>query len=74
MKMKRAGKATQFTSVSIPTQLFKKLEKQIDGTGFPSVSSLVAFVLRMLLTEKKTGKGEYDIESIKKRLRELGYM
>lgn len=73
MKIKRESKIP-FTTVSIPATLFKKVEKHIEGTGFPSVSSYVAFVLRMLLSEKKTEKGEYDIESIKRRLKELGYM
>ncbi len=42
----------KFTSVSIPTQLFKKIEKRIKGTGFTSVSSYVIYVLREILAEE----------------------
>lgn len=73
MKVERA-KRMQFTTVSIPTQLFKKVEKHLDGTGFPSVSSYVAFLLRTLLSEKGNTKADYESELIKRRLRELGYM
>lgn len=73
MKQKRGSK-TEFTSVSIPTQLFKKVEKHVEGTGFPSVSSYVAFILRMVISEKGNSKADYEAEIIKKRLRELGYI
>lgn len=62
-----------FTSISVPTTLFKKVERHIDGTGFPSVSSYVAFVLRMILSDKKAEKANYETDMIKKKLRELGY-
>ncbi len=73
MKIKRASK-TAFTSISIPTQLFKKVEKHVEGTGFPSVSSYVAFLLRTLLSEKGNKRPNYETEIIKSRLKELGYM
>ncbi|MGC8478996.1 MAG: CopG family transcriptional regulator [Candidatus Micrarchaeia archaeon] len=75
MKAKRHPKH-EFTTVSIPTKLFKKVEDHISETGFPSVSSYVAFLLRVLLSETK-GKGnkkaEYEAGLIKKKLEELGY-
>ncbi len=73
MKVNRKSK-TEFTSVSIPTQLFKKVEKHVEGTGFPSVSSYVAFILRTLLSEKGNKKADYEIETVKSRLKELGYL
>jgi metal-responsive CopG/Arc/MetJ family transcriptional regulator len=74
MKLKRENKV-EFTSVSIPGTLFRKTEKHIEGTGFPSVSSYVAFLLRMVLSDKKSsGKSDYESRMIKRRLRELGYM
>lgn len=73
MKQKRGSK-TEFTTVSIPTQLFKKIEKHIESTGFPSVSSYVAFLLRMVISEKGNSKADYEAEIIKKRLQELGYI
>ncbi len=74
--MKKKGeKRIEFTSISIPSTLFKKTERHIEDTGFPSVSSYVAFLLRSVLSEKGTSsKANYEAEAIKKRLRELGYL
>lgn len=73
MKVKRQKKI-EFTSVSIPNTLFKKVERHIEGTGFPSVSSYVAYILRTLLSEKGNAKADYEAEAVKARLKELGYM
>jgi metal-responsive CopG/Arc/MetJ family transcriptional regulator len=73
MKVK-GGSKIEFTSISIPTALFRKVEKHIANTGFPSVSSYVAYILRTLLSEKSNSKADYEAETIKKRLKELGYM
>jgi Arc/MetJ-type ribon-helix-helix transcriptional regulator len=73
MKVNR-DKKTAFTSVSIPTVLFKKVEKHVSSTGFPSVSSYVAFILRTLLSEKGNKKADYETDIIKERLKELGYL
>lgn len=74
MKVKREKKV-EFTSVSIPATLFKKIERHIEGTGFPSVSGYVAYVLRTLLSEKGgSEKADYEAEAVKRRLKELGYM
>jgi metal-responsive CopG/Arc/MetJ family transcriptional regulator len=73
MKVKR-GKKIEFTSISLPTTLFKKIEKHIEGTGFPSVSGYVAFVMRTILSEGGNDKADYESEMVKKRLKELGYL
>lgn len=73
MKVKRANRI-EFTSISVPTVLFKKVEKHVENTGFPSVSSYVAFILRTLLSEKRNKKADYEAEIIKEKLKELGYM
>ncbi|MGD0510948.1 MAG: CopG family transcriptional regulator [Candidatus Micrarchaeaceae archaeon] len=73
MKAARSKKI-EFTSISIPSSLFQKVEKHISKTGFPSVSSYVAFILRTLLSEKGNKKADYEIETVRERLRELGYM
>jgi len=74
-KKRRRGK---FTAVSIPVQLFDKIEEQIKGTGFPSVSSYVAYVLREVLAGGHE-KGEIpftkdDEKRVRERLRALGYL
>lgn len=67
----------KFTTVSIPTPLFKKVEERIKGTGFTSVSSYVAYVLREIIAEEEAEEEpftEEDKERVKERLRALGYI
>ena len=76
MKVKRKTRKA-FTTVSIPSPLFKKVSESIKDKGFPSVSSYVAFLLRMVLSEKRTGKksgAEKEAELIKERLEAMGYI
>jgi Arc/MetJ-type ribon-helix-helix transcriptional regulator len=67
----------KFTTVSIPTPLFKKIEERIKSTGFTSVSSYVAYVLREIIAEEEKEEepfSEDDKERVKERLRALGYI
>jgi Arc/MetJ-type ribon-helix-helix transcriptional regulator len=67
----------KFTTVSIPTPLFKKVEERIKGTGFTSVSSYVTYVLREIIAEEKDEVEPFtkeDEERVKERLRALGYL
>jgi len=70
---------TKFTTVSIPSPLFKKISERIRGTGFPSVSSYVTFVLREIISkEKEAGHvapfTKEDEERVRGRLKSLGYL
>lgn len=70
-------KKKKFTTVSIPTPLFKKVEERIKGTGFTSVSSYVTYVLREIIAEEEGEEepfSEEDKERVKERLRALGYI
>ncbi len=68
----------KFTTVSIPTPLFKKVEERIKDTGFTSVSSYVTYVLREIIAEDAEEENEpfteEDEERVKERLRALGYI
>jgi len=67
----------KFTTVSIPTPLFKKVEERIRGTGFTSVSSYVAYVLREVVSEEESEAEPFskeDEQRVKERLRALGYL
>jgi Arc/MetJ-type ribon-helix-helix transcriptional regulator len=67
----------KFTTVSIPTPLFKKVKERIKGTGFTSVSSYVAYVLREVVSEEEDEAEPFtkeDKERVKDRLRALGYL
>jgi Arc/MetJ-type ribon-helix-helix transcriptional regulator len=67
----------EFTPVSIPTSLYKKIEEKIKGTEYTSVSSYVAKILRENLTEDEENKEVFSAEEeekIKERLKALGYI
>jgi len=71
-----AEEEKKFTTVSIPTPLFKKIEERIKGTGFTSVSSYVTYVLREIIAEEEEAEpfSKEDEERVKQRLRALGYL
>ena len=67
----------EFTSVSIPTSLYKKIEEKIKGTDISSVASYVAKVLRESLAREEDNKEVFtpeEEEKIKDRLKALGYI
>lgn len=67
----------EFTDVSIPTSLYKKIEEKIKGSGITSVSSYVAKVLRESLSKEEATQEaltKEDEEKVKKRLKALGYI
>jgi Arc/MetJ-type ribon-helix-helix transcriptional regulator len=67
----------EFTPVSIPTSLYKKIEEKIKGTEFSSVSSYVTKVLRENLAKNEDNKEVFspeEEEKIKERLKALGYI
>jgi len=72
-------KERKYTTVSIPVQLYEKIKKLIEGTGFTSVSDYVTFVLREVIAsleeeEKEEVFTKEEEEKIKERLRALGYI
>ena len=66
----------KYTTVSLPTPLFEKIQEKIKGTGFTSVSDYVTFVLREILTHgtDQEAFNEEDEKKVKDRLRSLGYL
>jgi Arc/MetJ-type ribon-helix-helix transcriptional regulator len=67
----------EFTDISIPTSLYRKIEEKIKGTEFPSVSSYAAKVLDDNLASEKESKEAFskeDEEKVKERLKALGYI
>jgi len=67
------------TTVSIPTSLFSRIKKLIEGTGFTSVSDYVTYVLREVVAMHEKEKfsepfTQEDVERIKEKLRALGYL
>ncbi len=68
----------EFTTVSIPTSLYKKIEKAIEGSEFRSVSSYIVKTLKDGLSkgdEPTAGVFSKDEEDkVKERLKSLGYI
>ena len=68
----------EMISVNIPKKLVEKIKKRIEGTGFDSVSSYIAYVLDEILSEMDDESddkfSEEDEKKVKERLRALGYL
>ena len=73
MQMKKNNKVT----IKIPRQLYNNLQLIIKDSGFDSVTDFVVYILRDLVAtkgHKDEPLSPEDIERVKKRLRDLGYM
>ncbi|MBN1274274.1 MAG: CopG family transcriptional regulator [Candidatus Aminicenantes bacterium] len=67
----------EFTTVSIPTSLYKKIEEKIKGTEIGSVASYITKVLRESLSADQASQEAFskeDEEKVKERLKALGYI
>lgn len=71
MKKKKQNNenTVEYGTVSLPLPLVEKVKKKIKGTGFPSVSAFVAFILRQLLSTE-----EVDVTELRERLKRLNYL
>jgi len=67
LKSKGTKAGRDYITLSIPKELYDRAHKQIDGTGFRSVTEYVVFLLRESLMLKAG-------EQVKERLRALGYI
>jgi len=66
----------KYTTITIPTPLFEKIEKVIENTGFSSVSDYATYILRETVArieEEKQGKAKPGDE-LTKKLKALGYI
>ncbi|MFC1968113.1 CopG family transcriptional regulator [Chloroflexota bacterium] len=63
-------------TISLPTELYQRIEERVKATEFSSMDEYVSFVLEELLKEdeEKTVLDDQDEEEVKKRLRALGYL
>jgi len=63
-------------AVSVPAELYNKIEERVRATDFVSVDEYVEFVLEEAIKEEK-GKSaftEVEEKEVKKRLKDLGYL
>jgi len=66
-----------YTTVSLPAELAKKLREDIKGTGFKNVTDYVTFVLREIAANRAKyadSTTEDDKEAVVEKLRALGYI
>ncbi|UCC39922.1 MAG: CopG family transcriptional regulator [Candidatus Aminicenantes bacterium] len=67
----------EFTDVSIPSSLYKKIEEKIKDSEITSVSSYITKILREKFSEKEESAealSKEDEEKVKERLKALGYI
>jgi Arc/MetJ-type ribon-helix-helix transcriptional regulator len=65
-------------TIKIPRELYQRLGKMVEGTGFSSVTEFIVFVMRSLSSSGEI-KGEdrltnEEVRAIRERLRRLGYL
>jgi Arc/MetJ-type ribon-helix-helix transcriptional regulator len=67
-------------TVKIPRPLYRKIQQVVDGSGFNSPTDFVVYVLRDLLGESERvhepepGWSEQELEDVKRKLKNLGYL
>jgi hypothetical protein len=69
--------AQEFTAVSIPTSLVKKIEDAVRGTEDPSVANYIVRILNASLAQNAVPEDVFspeDEEKVKERLKALGYI
>jgi metal-responsive CopG/Arc/MetJ family transcriptional regulator len=67
---------TDYTTVSIPTDLADRVDETIEGTSFSSTSDLVRFLLRSIVIQhQRRGElTESEFAEITEQLQDLGYL
>lgn len=65
-------------TIKIPKELYVKLKKLIEGTGFSSVTEFITFTMRTIASGGKISqRAKYEkkeIREIRRRLKKLGYL
>lgn len=74
MKKRRLNdEKVEYGTISLSIPLINKIKERIKGTGMPSVSAYVSFVLRQILSNPSKDFSKEEIEEVKARLKSLGY-
>jgi len=63
-------------TISLPVELYSKIEQRVVGTEFDSVDEYVNFVLKEVIKgeEPEAAFSKEDEEEVKRRLKDLGYL
>jgi Arc/MetJ-type ribon-helix-helix transcriptional regulator len=69
---------TEKATIKIPKQLYDALKKQIEGTGFTSVTDFIIYVMRDIAASGKISEDttltKKELLEIRRRLKSLGYL
>ena len=71
------SKSSGRTTLKIPTPLYRRLSKLIDGAGYNSVTDFVVYVLRDLAGQcEEEGKklSPHELKRTRQKLKNLGYL
>ena len=77
--MKQSNRESKVT-IKIPRPLYNRIQELIEGSGFNSVTDFIVYVLRDLVTIRKSPDEIFEnlthdeILRIKDRLKSLGYL
>ena len=64
-------------TVKIPRPLYRRIQQIVDGSGFNSPTDFIVYVLRDLMGEAEERGNEFsqdEIEEVKRKLKNLGYL
>ena len=64
-------------TVKIPRPLYRKVQQVVEGSGFNSPTDFIVYVLRDLMGEADDQSADFDqseIEEVKRKLKNLGYL
>jgi len=71
------SKSSGRTTLKIPTPLYRRLSKLIDGAGYNSVTDFVVYVLRDLAgqcEEADKKLSAHELKRTRQKLKNLGYL
>jgi len=79
MKKGNPAMKRKYTTITIPTPLFAKIQEIIMDTGFSSASDYVTYIMREMVSEVQASKKSSTRSSraegeVIKKLRALGYV
>lgn len=74
MTRPRMQERRKYTTITIPSPLFDKIEKKIQNTGFSSVSDYATYILRETVAELVIDRsGKKKESAVVEKLKALGY-
>ncbi len=74
--MRKQGEKRKYTTITIPTKLFEKLQERIRDTGFSSVSDYATYILRETFADISAARqrGSRGAGTVVSKLKALGYL